>query len=116
MGSGTDEARIEALLREKRRRLTDELDGLTRATPRDPLAAVSFGKRVGDGTTEAVERLNATAAARSLAALAHEVDGALERLAEGRYGTCDRCGRIIPPERLEAIPWTSTCVACAARA
>ena len=41
-----------------------------------------------------------------------EIDDALRRMAEGTYGTCERCGAAIPPERLEAIPRTRLCVAC----
>ena len=108
-----DEREVARLLEERKRELAVELDRLT-ATPRDPAAAVSFGKRIGDGTTEAVERIATTAAARSLAGTAREVDRALEKLAEGTYGTCDGCGAEIPGERLEARPWTTLCVRCAA--
>ena len=79
------------------------------------MATVSFGKRIGDGTTEAVERLNRTAAAQSLSTSADEVDRALEKLDEGTYGICDDCGEAIAPERLEAIPWTALCVRCASK-
>ncbi len=40
------------------------------------------------------------------------VDGALARLAGGTYGTCLRCGRPIPDERLEALPWAAFDLAC----
>jgi RNA polymerase-binding transcription factor DksA len=86
---------------------------VTATSPRDPAAAVSFGKRIGDGTTEAVERLSTTAVARRLAATIDEIDSALARLGVGSYGTCERCGAAIPIERLEAIPWAARCVACA---
>jgi RNA polymerase-binding transcription factor len=107
-----DEGRIRAALQRRRRELAGELGRLTEA-PRDPMTAVSFGKRIGDGTTEAVERINTTSAARSIAAMAGEVDRALVKLDEGTYGKCDRCGVEIPSDRLEAIAWTSTCVSCA---
>ena len=42
-----------------------------------------------------------------------EIAGALKRMDEGTYGKCERCGRDIPPERLEARPTASLCVACA---
>jgi RNA polymerase-binding transcription factor DksA len=37
---------------------------------------------------------------------------ALVRLEDGRYGSCQACGRPIPIERLEAIPQTRLCAAC----
>ena len=108
------EREIAALLEARRAALSAELERLTEV-PRDPMTAVSFGKRIGDGTTEAVERINTTAAARSIAASAVEVDRALEKLEEGTYGICDGCGGTISAERLEAIPWTAHCVKCAGR-
>ncbi len=68
------------------------------------MAAVSFGKRIGDGTTEAVERLNKVGAANAIAATLADVDRAIAKLDEGTYGICDSCGEPIPAERLEAIP------------
>jgi len=38
--------------------------------------------------------------------LLDEVNAALERLAEGTYGVCERTGQPIPKTRLDAIPWT----------
>jgi RNA polymerase-binding transcription factor DksA len=42
-----------------------------------------------------------------------QVRKALRRLEEGSYHTCERCGREIEPERLEAIPETALCTTCA---
>jgi DnaK suppressor protein len=101
-------------LQARRSALQDELRRLTERPP-DATPAVGFGKRVGDGTTEAVERINTTATARSIAAAIAEVDRALEKLDEGTYGTCDDCGRPIGAERLEAVPWAALCVDCAGK-
>jgi RNA polymerase-binding transcription factor DksA len=38
---------------------------------------------------------------------------ARERLAQGRYGRCTRCGAAIPEGLLKAMPWTATCAPCA---
>ena len=40
------------------------------------------------------------------------VELALKLLRNGEYGTCQECGEAINPKRLEAIPWTTLCVAC----
>ncbi len=40
---------------------------------------------------------------------------ALERIDEGAYGRCVECGAPIPAARLEAIPYATCCVPCAAR-
>ena len=45
-----------------------------------------------------------------------DIAEALRRLDDGRYGTCASCGGVIGAARLEAMPATPFCVACAARA
>ena len=100
-------------LRIRRDQLMAEL-GVVTTVERDPDASVSFGKRVGDGTTEAVERLNRVGTARELDAMLRDVDRALQKIDDGTYGICDRCGRLIPEERLDARPWSVLCVEDAA--
>ena len=39
-----------------------------------------------------------------------QVDEALARIEGGTYGTCAVCGKEIPIERLEAVPWTTLCI------
>ena len=41
-----------------------------------------------------------------------QVEAALQRLDEGTYGTCARCGREIAVERLEALPYATLCITC----
>jgi RNA polymerase-binding protein DksA len=41
------------------------------------------------------------------------IDAALARISEGTYGTCENCGKDIPRERLQALPYLTTCTACA---
>ena len=95
----------------RRGELSAELDRLTQ--PPQEGASVSFGKRVGDGTTEAVERLATTAAARSISNSIKEIDAALAKIESGTYGVCDRCGEPIGEARLDARPATIHCVSCA---
>ena len=41
------------------------------------------------------------------------VEAALRSVDDGTYGTCTNCGNPIGAERLQAIPWTPTCIDCA---
>jgi DnaK suppressor protein len=41
------------------------------------------------------------------------VEAALRSIDDGMYGICTNCGNPIGAERLEAIPWTPTCIDCA---
>ena len=45
-----------------------------------------------------------------------EIDAALRRIEDGTYGTCSRCGKEIPAERLEAHPWATLCIEDARKA
>jgi RNA polymerase-binding protein DksA len=40
------------------------------------------------------------------------IDGALERIQAGSYGTCVNCGKPIAEDRLAAIPWATHCIDC----
>jgi DnaK suppressor protein len=81
-------------LRVRRDQLMTEL-GVVTTVERDPDASVSFGKRVGDGTTAAVERLNLVGTARELEAMLRDVDRALRKL-EARPGSvlCIDCAAL----------------------
>ena len=105
---------VATALAEKRAALEEQL-GVITAAPAD-LGSISFGKRVGEGTSLAVERLSQIAAHDRLQITLAGVIRAQEKLAEGTYGTCDRCGKPVSEGRLEAMPWATECVACSASA
>ena len=42
-----------------------------------------------------------------------EIGDALERITQGKYGRCEECEHPIPRVRLDALPYTRHCVACA---
>jgi DnaK suppressor protein len=107
-----DRSSLVSTLEARRRDLERELARLT--APPEAGATIGFGKRIGEGTTEAIERLTTTASARSITASLADIDRALAKVADGTYGRCDRCGEQIPDERLEARPTTAHCVTCAA--
>lgn len=44
--------------------------------------------------------------------LLNAIDEALERIEEGVYGKCARCGEALPEKRLEAVPWARLCIRC----
>ena len=102
-------AAVRDALERVRGELEEELRTLT-AAPRDPMGAVSFGKRVGEGTSQAVERIAQVDAAKQLDAKLRDVERALAKLDEGTYASCDVCGASIGAERLEAIPWAVRCI------
>lgn len=45
-----------------------------------------------------------------------QIDAALERIRNGKYGICLGCNKEIPQARLEALPYAFLCVNCASAA
>ena len=41
-----------------------------------------------------------------------QIEGALERMRQGRYGVCDGCDKPIPMARLQAVPYVVACIEC----
>lgn len=112
----TPEADREALRRllEERRDATHErVAGFARRPERG--AAQGFGKRIGDGTVEAISRLTEIGVGTSLEEGLARTERALAKLDEGTYGRCDACGEPIAPARLEAMPESVLCIRCAAQ-
>lgn len=67
-------------------------------------------KETSDGTLDGeFERL----ATRISQEIVSDVDAALARMYDGRYGVCERCASPIAFARLEAVPHTSHCIDCA---
>ena len=67
------------------------------------VATATFDRELDSTLEENEERLIAA------------IDGALSRIDAGSYGVCASCGEPIAPERLEALPWTTRCIACKRR-
>jgi RNA polymerase-binding transcription factor DksA len=101
-------ADIDEVLAEREDQLRAELAELTR--PTGEVGSISFGKRVGEGTSMAVDRLTAVSAQEQLLAMLEDVRRARQRVADGSYGLCEVCGKPIPEERLEVRPWAVRCV------
>jgi DnaK suppressor protein len=66
-----------------------------------------------EGATLAFERQHAAALLQAAREQVAAIDAALRRLAAGRYGVCERCGRPIGEGRLAARPAAATCIQCA---
>ena len=98
-------------LEEIRDELRERVDALSE--PPELGASQGFGKRIGDGTTEAIRRLTDIGVGASFEERLDRVERALEKFDEGTYGTCDACGKSIPAPRLQAMPDSVLCVTCA---
>ena len=66
-----------------------------------------------DVASDAIDRTLLTALGTQYAKKLQAIDNALDRIHQGKYGRCLKCGKEIPEERLEAVPWAAMCVPCA---
>ena len=72
----------------------------------------SAGDDQADTGTKTFEREQEITLANNILERITQVERALERLDDGQYGWCERCGNPIPVERLAAFPSATLCVTC----
>lgn len=96
-----------------RRQLVREMTRLQREVLTDIGTVAQPGTADGQDTWEQMIAIRTLEGKR---ALLYEIDQALGRMAEQRYGLCVADGRPIPKERLEDIPWIKHCEHCSTHA
>jgi RNA polymerase-binding protein DksA len=106
------------LLEAERQQVLQRMAAVTGAF--DEVVAASLDTNADDehdpeGATIAFERSQVAALVAQLQRHLAEVEAAIERLEDGTYGTCERCGEQIGEARLEARPAARTCITCASR-
>ncbi len=94
------------LLENERRQLQSELSELGHGEG----GGLDYDSNFADTSQVTAERGEADALAGQLQESLDEVAQALGRLEEGTYGTCEVCGVVIAPARLEAMPATRYCI------
>ena len=96
-------------LLEKQRQLADEV-GKTAMYGKD-LEDDSI-KDLGDQANSAYTREFSFELNNGDRRLLRDVMNALQRIEEGSYGECERCGEAIAEKRLEALPFARHCIDC----
>ena len=109
-------ARKDALLR-LTSRLMARRDALRRALDGDLDSFRKFAdlNSVGDNVDAAVDSANDEICSQLVEIESRElgqIEHALERIAAGVYGRCEFCGGKIAEPRLNALPYTNTCIDC----
>jgi RNA polymerase-binding transcription factor len=108
----------QAFLDERRGELLEQRSNLRREIEEqgaDPDAdEVAFVDDSGfsDRSHSTEERSRLISLVKALRSNLHDVERALAKIDAGTYGTCERCGTAIAPERLEALPWAMLCIDC----
>ncbi len=106
--SAFDRTAIQETLNAKAAELRRNVEQLT--APVTDGATIGFGKRIGEGTTQAIQQMADASSAQTFQSTLDEVSRALDKLDDGTYGTCDSCGGPIGEGRLEVRPWATRCI------
>lgn len=101
--------KLEAMLERKRAEVLEQI-ARARAASVD-VDRTSFAE-VGDLVSASVEKEKAFEYSEAGVRALREIKGALQKLGEGTYGMCERCGKPIGVKRLEAMPSARLCVKC----
>ena len=70
----------------------------------------SFDEEFADAGTATFERERDLSLSNNIRDLTEKIDRALERIDEGNYGLCERCGRPIEKARIKALPYATLCI------
>jgi DnaK suppressor protein len=104
--------RMHKLLVEERELLRQQLRDLG-VNPDDPSSVeIQVDPGFADSAQTTAERNRVLSIAQGLRTNLDDVEHALGRIDAGTYGTCERCGKEIALERLEAVPFARLCIDC----
>jgi DnaK suppressor protein len=96
------------------RKLQEKREELAASLARRKSDARQAGARDVEDTFDAAEASESTSENMQEitleSATLEQVEDALQRMERGEYGRCVVCGRPIPDARLQALPWTPSCL------
>jgi RNA polymerase-binding protein DksA len=99
-----ERARVESALKY----LNEETDGAERDDGSNELSTAD--NHLADLASETLDRQLDYSLEENAEGVMADIDRALKRIEDGSFGTCERCGKQIPEERLEARPWARLCI------
>lgn len=101
--------RLRGYLLEQQANLQQQLVSLSNAAQE---ANVGLGNHMAEDATAAFDQATTVSLRRSHQRALQEVEAALQRMAAGTYGKCERCGDEIDFARLKAMPQATLCMTC----
>ena len=112
--------RFKKRLEEEKERLEELIEEYERELEIARLTESSSDRSPDPGNAEAssmkLEYAKELSIEQNTVDLLRKVEHALERIEAGKYGNCEVCGKPIPVERLEVLPYATLCVEDAAKA
>ena len=107
---------IKNKLEKKREGIVEELEGFARETKeiKDDFETKfpHLGDHMDENALEVSDYEDQLSVEHNLENDLKKIDKALEKIKNGTYGICEKCGSKISPERLEAFPEAVECMKC----
>ncbi len=107
---------FEEKLLEEKKKLEEELSLFAKRNPHNPTDFNADFPQLGDkedeNAAEVAEFSKDLTLERTLESSLRDVNKALQRIADGTYGTCKYCNKIIDEKRLMARPTSTSCIDC----
>jgi RNA polymerase-binding protein DksA len=117
--SPVDTGVFQTRLLEERKRVVDAIDNIHAENPgslgEETEEPTFQDNHLGDVATATFDREMASTLEENSNHVLGAIDAALQRIENGTFGTCESCGKPIPEERLDALPWATLCIDCKRR-
>jgi RNA polymerase-binding protein DksA len=109
-----DIERFRERLVEERQRTLDAIENIRNENPgslgEEAEEPTYSDNHPGDIATATFDREMASTLEENSSNVLADIDAALARIESGAFGVCERCGKPIDEDRLEALPWATLCI------
>lgn len=103
-------SKIQDLLLKQQKKVEEDIKALEDDDPVMPMG-IAESSEPGTDSWLADTHSRAVALKQSLQDMLDRTRKALANVKSGKYGKCEKCGKPIEPERLEAFPTATLCIA-----
>ncbi len=107
-----DQKKVKSLREQLTRRKNEILDAFNKNKSYGKEADDDGAQDIADKAANSYPKEFLFSLSNSEREMLQEVDEALERLEDGRFGVCVVCEEAIERKRLEAVPWARHCLNC----
>jgi RNA polymerase-binding protein DksA len=110
-----DTERFRKILLDERDRVALTVDNLHEANSgslEDETEEETYDNHLADSATATLNREIDSTLEENSGHVLVGIDEALDRIENGTFGTCARCGKQIAEDRLEALPYATRCIDC----
>ena len=110
-----DTERFRKLLVDERERVSSTVENLHESNSRsfeEETEEETYDNHLADSATATLNREIDSTLEENSGHVLVGIDEALDRIENGTFGTCARCGKQIAEDRLEALPYATRCIDC----